>query len=173
MTDKFQSAVFEKALNELNNAQREAVDQIDGPVLVVAGPGTGKTQIIAARIGNILTQTDTAPQNILCLTYTDAGTIAMRQRLMKFIGPTAYRVNIYTFHAFCNEVIQSNLDYFGKRILEPISDLENISLLQSIIDELPPTNIIRRLKGDIYFEVKRLNSLFRMMKEEDWSTEKS
>lgn len=109
MTDKFQSAAFEKALNELNNAQREAVDQIDGPVLVVAGPGTGKTQIIAARIGNILTQTDTAPQNILCLTYTDAGTIAMRQRLMKFIGPTAYRVNIYTFHAFCNEVIQSIL----------------------------------------------------------------
>lgn len=172
MTDKFQSAAFEKALNELNNAQREAVDQIDGPVLVVAGPGTGKTQIIAARIGNILTQTDTAPQNILCLTYTDAGTIAMRQRLMKFIGPTAYRVNIYTFHAFCNEVIQSNLDFFGKRVLEPISELENISLLQSIIDELPPTNMIRRLKGDIYFEVKRMNSLFRMMKEEDWSTEK-
>ncbi|MEI7802630.1 MAG: ATP-dependent helicase, partial [Bacteroidota bacterium] len=172
MTDKIQSAEFNKALAQLNAAQLEAVNQIDGPVLVIAGPGTGKTQIIAARIGNILTQTDTAPQNILCLTYTDAGTIAMRQRLLKFIGPTAYRVNIYTFHAFCNEVIQSNLDYFGKRILEPISDLENIDLLQSIIDELPPSNPIRRLKGDIYFEVKRLNALFKMMKDEDWTTEK-
>ncbi len=172
MADKIQSAEFDKALAQLNTAQLEAVDQIDGPVLVIAGPGTGKTQIIAARIGNILTQTDTAPQNILCLTYTDAGTIAMRQRLLKFIGPTAYRVNIYTFHGFCNEVIQSNLDYFGKRVLEPISDLENIALLQSIIDELPPSNPIRRLKGDIYFEVKRMNSLFRMMKEEDWTTEK-
>ena len=167
MTDKFQSAEFEKAIAQLNTAQLEAVNQIDGPVLVIAGPGTGKTQIIAARIGNILKQTDTAPQNILCLTYTDAGTIAMRQRLLKFIGPTAYRVNIYTFHGFCNEVIQSNLDYFGKRILEPISELENIELLQSIIDELPPTNPIRRLKGDIYFEVKRMNALFRMMKEEE------
>ena len=80
MTDKFQSAEFEKAIAQLNTAQLEAVNQIDGPVLVIAGPGTGKTQIIAARIGNILKQTDTAPQNILCLTYTDAGTIAMRQR---------------------------------------------------------------------------------------------
>ncbi len=172
MTEKFQSEVFVESMKALNEAQREAVNQIEGPVLVVAGPGTGKTEIIAARVGNILMQTDTAPQNILCLTYTDAGTVAMRKRLLKFIGPTAYRVNIYTFHAFCNEIIQSNLDYFGKRILEPISELENISLLQSIIDELPPTNLIRRLKGDIYFEVKRLNSLFRMMKEEDWSTEK-
>lgn len=164
---------FEKLLSSLNNSQRKAVEQIEGPVLVVAGPGTGKTQIIAGRIGYILSTKDAQaqPQNILCLTYTDAGTVAMRKRLLQFIGPTAYRVHIHTFHSFCNEVIQQNLDYFGKRTLEPITDLENISLLQNMIDELPTTHLLKRLRGDIYFEVKRLNNLFRLMKEEDYSYE--
>src|SRR6266480_6778023 len=92
-----------KFLNEyerLNEQQRIAVDHIDGPVMVIAGPGTGKTQILAARIGKILLETDAYPQNILCLTYTDAGVVAMRKRLQKLIGADAYRVNIYTFHAF-------------------------------------------------------------------------
>jgi len=50
----------------------------------------------------------------------------MRKRLLGFIGPTAYRIGIYTFHSFCNQVVQSNLDYFGKRFLEPVSELENV-----------------------------------------------
>ena len=91
---------FTEAYASLNENQRKAVDTIEGPVLVVAGPGTGKTQILAVRIGKILMETDTLPDNILCLTYTDAGTIAMRKRLLDFIGPDAYRVHIYTFHAF-------------------------------------------------------------------------
>ncbi|MBU2375345.1 MAG: UvrD-helicase domain-containing protein, partial [Bacteroidetes bacterium] len=99
---------FQEALKTLNENQRKAVDQTEGPVLVIAGPGTGKTQILAARIGNILLKTDTLAHNILCLTYTDAGAIAMRKRLFDFIGPEAYRVNIYTFHAFCNDIIQEN-----------------------------------------------------------------
>ena len=86
-----QDAHFQEALDRLNQQQRDAVDRIDGPVLVVAGPGTGKTQILALRIGNILQKTDTTPANILCLTYTEAGVFAMRQRLLEYIGPTAYQ----------------------------------------------------------------------------------
>src|SRR3954463_10723315 len=97
---------FQLEYARLNNDQRQAVDKIDGPVMVIAGPGTGKTQILAARIGKILLDTDTSPSNILCLTYTDAGALAMRKRLLQFIGPEAYKVNIHTFHAFCNDVIQ-------------------------------------------------------------------
>ena len=67
---------------KLNDQQRKAVDTIEGPVMVIAGPGTGKTQILASRIGKILLETDAAPQNILCLTYTDAGAMAMRKRLL-------------------------------------------------------------------------------------------
>ena len=100
---------FNEIYNKLNAAQKQAVDTIEGPVMVIAGPGTGKTQILGARIGKILLETDTQPDNILCLTYTDAGVIAMRKRLLSFIGPDAYKVNIGTFHAFCNDVIQENL----------------------------------------------------------------
>src|SRR5689334_14773540 len=92
----------------LNTEQRKAVDQIEGPVMVIAGPGTGKTQILSARVGKILIDTDVLPSNILCLTYTDSGAIAMRRRLLDMIGPDAYKVNISTFHAFCNDVIQEN-----------------------------------------------------------------
>src|SRR6476646_12093920 len=100
---------FNKEYNRLNPQQKKAVDTIEGPVMVIAGPGTGKTQILSARIGKILLDTDTQPQNILCLTYTDAGVVAMRKRLLGFIGPDAYKVNIYTFHTFCNDIIQENL----------------------------------------------------------------
>jgi DNA helicase-2/ATP-dependent DNA helicase PcrA len=139
--------------------------------LVVAGPGTGKTHLLAARIGKILKTTDAQAYNILCLTYTDAGTIAMRQRLLEFIGPVAYRVNIYTFHAYCNDIIQRYPDYFGNRDLEPISDLETVDLLMSLIDGLETSNPIKRKKGNIYYEVARLKDLFRKMKEESWTPE--
>ncbi len=160
--------LFKDTLDALNPAQRTAVNQIEGPLLVIAGPGTGKTHLLAARIGQILKQTDAQAYNILCLTYTEAGTIAMRQRLLDFIGPIAYRVNIYTFHAFCNDIIQHNPDYFGNRDLIPISELETIDLLMKMIDKLDASNPIKRKKGKIYYEVKRMKDLFRKMKEESW-----
>src|SRR3984885_2468028 len=99
---------FREEYQKLNEQQKIAVDTTEGPVMVIAGPGTGKTQILAARIGKILLEGLAGPDNILCLTYTDAGAIAMRRRLQQFIGAAAYRVHIYTFHAFCNDVIQDN-----------------------------------------------------------------
>ncbi|HEY4798663.1 MAG TPA: UvrD-helicase domain-containing protein, partial [Bacteroidia bacterium] len=163
---------FSEELARLNAEQRKAVEHIDGPVMVIAGPGTGKTQIIAGRIGHILkSDLQIAPHNILCLTYTDAGTVAMRNRLLQFIGPTAYRVNIYTFHSFCNDIIQHNLDYFGKRELEPISDLEHVKLLHDLLDTLPANHLLKRLKGDIYYDTDRMKNLYQQMKEEDWSPE--
>ncbi len=160
---------FLEAINKLNENQLKAVNQIDGPVLVIAGPGTGKTQILAARIGNILLKTDTQPQNILCLTYTDAGAVAMRKRLFDFIGPEAYRVNIYTFHAFCNDIIQENLDYFGKLELDAISDLERMELFRDLVDSFDKDHPLKRFRGDVYYEVRRLQHLFSVMKKEDWS----
>lgn len=163
---------FQKALQRLNTQQAKAVNTLDGPVMVIAGPGTGKTQVIAARIGQILQNTDTAPHNILCLTYTDAATIAMRNRLIEFIGPTAYNINIYTFHAFCNDVIQDNLRYFGGiRELQVINELEEVEIYENLIDDLPNDHILKRLTGDTYFERSRLKTLFELMKKENWSPE--
>lgn len=88
---------FQSILSKLNPAQMQAVTETEGPVIAIAGPGTGKTHILTARIGQILLTTDTQAHNILCLTFTDAAVNAMRQRLLDFIGPDAHRVHIYTF----------------------------------------------------------------------------
>jgi len=160
---------FEQEYQKLNPQQRKAVDTIDGPVMVIAGPGTGKTQILAARIGKILLDTDVLPENILCLTYTDAGTIAMRKRLVQFIGADAYKVNIYTFHAFCNDVIQDNLSLFEKTSLDAVSELESIQLFKTLIDSFAKNHPLKRYRGDVYYEINNLKSLFSAMKREGWT----
>ncbi len=162
---------FTEEYQKLNANQRKAVDAIEGPVMVIAGPGTGKTQILAARIGKILLETDALPQNILCLTYTDAGTIAMRKRLQQFIGADAYKVTISTFHGFCNDIIQENLYLFEKTSMDPISDLEKIELFKSLIDAFPKNHPLKRYRGDVYFEVNNLRQLFSDMKREGWQPE--
>src|SRR5580658_1436002 len=162
---------FQEEYRKLNEQQRVAVDSIEGPVMVIAGPGTGKTQILAARIGKILLETDTAPGNILCLTYTEAGAIAMRRRLQSFIGPDAYKVHIHTFHSFCNDIIQENLPLFEKTVLDPISELERIQLFKVQIDGWPKNHPLKRYRGDVYYEMGNLQSLFSTMKREGWSPE--
>jgi DNA helicase-2/ATP-dependent DNA helicase PcrA len=158
---------FTDEYNKLNPAQKKAVETTEGPVLVVAGPGTGKTQILAARIGNILDKGLAFAENILCLTYTDAGVTAMRKRLIKFIGAEAYKVNIHTFHSFCNKVIQDNPDTFGFGEMESISDIEEIELLEKLIDSFAKNHPLKRWRGQIYFEVSRLKNLFSIMKKEN------
>ena len=160
--------IFNEAYGKLNARQKQAVDKIEGPVMVNAGPGTGKTQILAVRIGKILQEQDVAPHNILCLTYTDSATVSMRNRLVEIIGPVAHRIHIHTFHGFCNQVIQENLDIFGAyKQLEPVSDLESVDIYRSIVDDIPDDNILKRYKKDKYFETNRLKHLFDLMKKEN------
>jgi len=167
-----QEAIFNTAYERLNAEQKKAVELIEGPVFVLAGPGTGKTQILALRIGYILKNTDTQPHNILCLTYTDAGTIAMRKRLVEFLGSVAYNVHIYTFHAFTNQVIQDNMFLFSSlKELQPLSDLEKSELFVELIDNIPNDHRLKRFKGDVYYDKKRLDNLFQDMKKEAWTVE--
>ncbi len=162
---------FVELYESLNTAQKKAVNHIEGPVMVVAGPGTGKTQILAARIANILQKTDTNAYQILCLTYTDAGVIAMRERLLKFIGPVAYRVHIHTFHSLCNEIIQHNSNYFGYTNLKPANDLDVIEILQEMIDAMPNDHVLKRLKGEVYYDLQNFKTLFNLIKEENLKPE--
>ena len=122
---------------QLNLQQQLAVDTIEGPVIVVAGPGTGKTQVLALHIAHILSKTDTQPDAILALTYTDAAAKNMRQRLISTIGSAAYRVRIQTFHSFCDEVIKDYPEYFP---LQPaaqiLSDLEKIKIWRHLLKTL-------------------------------------
>jgi DNA helicase II / ATP-dependent DNA helicase PcrA len=131
---------FQTELTKLNPQQREAVETTQGPVLVIAGPGTGKTQVLAMRIANILQTTDTKASSILCLTFTESGVAAMRKRLMSIIGNEAYYVRIHTFHSFCNEIIQSFPDKFAfARELIQLDDLGRIKIIRGILDELDST----------------------------------
>ena len=130
---------FEQAYNRLNDAQRAAVDHIDGPLLVIAGPGTGKTQLLSVRVANILKQTDVNPENILCLTFTETGASNMRHRLADFIGPEAYKVQIQTYHAFGSYILQEH----RPDLKNAIDELEQFTIIRDIQSTLHPRDMLR------------------------------
>src|SRR5690606_37749273 len=127
---------FDTAYASLNPAQKKAVDSIDGPLLVIAGPGTGKTQLLSARVANILQKTDTLPENILCLTFTESGASNMQERLRQFIGQAAYDVNISTYHAFGRDILSRATDYIDDRLDTPIDSLRQHQVIESIVKRL-------------------------------------
>src|ERR1035437_5506550 len=128
--------VFDLKYKSLNSAQKKAVDTIDGPVMVIAGPGTGKTTMLTLRIANILKLTDTPPSGILAITYTDAGVKAMRSKLRDIIGNRAHEVAIHTFHSFSAVMIAEYPDHFLHLDgLKHISAVEQESMIRSIIAE--------------------------------------
>jgi len=135
MTEQTEArAAFNEAYASLNAAQKQAVDTIDGPVMVIAGPGTGKTQILTLRIANILLSTDTAPESILALTFTEAGARNMRTRLRHFVGAEAYRISIHTFHGFAGELIKRYPDAFPRIIGGTVmNDLNQVNLFTTIL----------------------------------------
>lgn len=136
-------SIFSNAYDALNAEQKKAVDAIEGPVLVLAGPGTGKTQVVALRVATILKRTQARPSNILCLTFSLSGAAAMRSRLRSMIGADAYGVTVTTIHGFCNDIIQSHPETFAAwRLVEQVTDIEQCHLLNAIIDDVHPGAVI-------------------------------
>ncbi|MFO0971714.1 MAG: UvrD-helicase domain-containing protein [Candidatus Saccharimonadales bacterium] len=142
---------FLEAYKKLNEAQKQAVDQIDGPVLVIAGPGTGKTQLLSARVANILQKTDTLAQNILCLTFTESGAANMRERLTSFIGQAAYDVSIGTYHAFGGDVIRRFPEYFNEtRLQEPVDQLGKREIVADIVEKMSYSNPLKQTRWHLH-----------------------
>lgn len=154
---------FKDRYNKLNIEQKAAVDQIDGPVMVIAGPGTGKTELLSVRAANILQKTDTLAENILCLTFTDSGANAMRERLVQIIGKDAYKVAIHTFHSFGSEVINQNGQYFYNGAnFKPADELSSYEIIRDILHKLDHKNpLISQLNG----EYTHLSDIFRTISE--------
>ncbi len=148
------SLSFEERYAKLNDAQRQAVDTTEGPVLVVAGPGSGKTELLSLRVGNILRQGQVSPHNILCLTFTDNGALNMRERLVDIIGKEAYRVSIFTFHAFCNHIIARYPEYFWSATrFSQANDIARAEILTELFSSLPhkhPLASYHPEKGFVY-----------------------
>ncbi len=125
---------FNQLFKQLNPAQAQAVEAIDGPVMVIAGPGTGKTQILTLRIANILLKTDTPPDAVLALTFTRSGVHSMRKRLVEIIGSAGYRVAIHTFHGFCNNIIRDYAEEFPRIIgSAQATIIDQVKILREII----------------------------------------
>lgn len=163
-----QSEVFQKAYKSLNFEQKKAVDAIEGSVMVIAGPGTGKTSILTLRIANILEKTDTSPDSILALTFTESGVYSMRQKLVGIIGASAYRVNIFTFHGFAKSIIESYPEYFPRVVggaLVPEAD--QFKILEKIFEE-GRFEIIKPF-GNIFYYVRPALSSIRSLKRENIS----
>ena len=158
---------FDSEYKKLNPEQQLAVDTIEGPVMVIAGAGTGKTQTIALRIGKILRETQVNPSNILCLTFTENATLNMRERLINIIGSPAYNVRIATFHGFCNSIIKDHPEYFLKSTVESeaIDDITQIEIIRSLIDKLPGSSPLKNLNFTYFYQKDIISTLSTLKKE--------
>jgi len=156
---------FEQLYGMLNDQQREAVDATEGPVMVIAGPGTGKTQILTLRIANILQKTDVPADAILALTFTNAAAANMRKRLVSIIGSDAYRVSIYTFHSFANHLIETYPEYFSTIAgRSNVSEVERIDIVRSLLDQ-GRYEILKPI-GEPYHNVSEIMSGLSQLKRE-------
>ncbi len=163
-------AKFQEEYQKLNTSQKEAVETLEGPVMVIAGPGTGKTQVLALRIANILRETDTPADGILCLTFTNSGVKAMRERLSSLIGPAASRVNILTFHSFASSLIE---EFYGSLDLPAppaLLDERDSVLLADNLLETEEWEYLRPRSGGAH-NFKDLKSLISFLKREGISPE--
>jgi DNA helicase-2/ATP-dependent DNA helicase PcrA len=139
----------------LNPAQKEAVDTVEGPVMVIAGPGTGKTELLSLRVANILRLTDALPETILCLTFTESGASAMRERLIGLLGKDAYKVAVHTFHSFGTEVINQFGDFFYEGAhFRPADDLSRFEIIRHIFEELGHANVLNKKMNGEYTYLK-------------------
>jgi len=159
---------FETAYRKLNTQQRNAVDTIEGPVMVVAGPGTGKTQILTLRIANILAKTDANPENILALTFTNSGTRTMRQKLIDYTGDEGYRISVFTFHSFAEYIIREFSSYFKKfEFAKVITDLEKVQILEEIISSGSYMHVTSMY--DRFSSLTNIRSAIDSLKQEGWA----
>ncbi|MEQ1499938.1 MAG: ATP-dependent DNA helicase [Parcubacteria group bacterium] len=170
MTKTIFDKIFEEKYKSLNKAQKEAVDTIEGPVMVIAGPGTGKTTILTLRIANILKQTDTPPSGILALTFTDSGVKAMKMKLREIIGNRADEIRIHTFHGFASSIIAEFSEYFPHLYRsKQITDIEAESLLRQILKNKKYSKF--RPLGETDFYLNKILSSISDSKKEAWNPE--
>lgn len=154
---------FEEEYKKLNKEQKEAVEMLDGPTMVVAGPGTGKTQILALRIGNILNKGVASADEVLCLTFTNSGVRAMKSRLEDYIGSEAGKVRIATFHSFGLELIEEYAHLLEfPRAPKLITDDEAVFLVDEILNNNVWDHIRPRTNPAMYFgDLKHLISILK------------
>ncbi|MEK7453051.1 MAG: ATP-dependent helicase [Patescibacteria group bacterium] len=161
---------FEKRFNKLNKEQQMAVASTEGAVMVIAGPGTGKTEIIGMRAGYICKNSGILASNILITTFTESGVVAIKKRLLDIMGTDAYKVNVTTLHGFCSQVISDFPEKFiFAKGIKQISDIERIEIIRNIIDSLK----LKKLTtfSDKYLYLSDIEKNIQKLKREDVTPE--
>jgi DNA helicase-2/ATP-dependent DNA helicase PcrA len=121
----------------LNEAQIEAVTHGDGPLLVVAGAGSGKTRVLTHRVAYLLAQGRARPSEILAITFTNKAAEEMRERLERMLGSTARAIWILTFHAACGRMLRAEAERLGYRSSFTIyDDQDQVRLVRACLEEL-------------------------------------
>jgi DNA helicase II / ATP-dependent DNA helicase PcrA len=127
----------ETYLADLNPAQREAVLATEGPLLVVAGAGSGKTRVLTHRVAHLIAACGAEPQEILAITFTNKAAGEMRTRLEDLLGPVASKIWILTFHAACGRILRREAARLGYRSNFTIYDqADQIRLTKACLEEL-------------------------------------
>ena len=140
----------DRILDGLNENQREAVTAIDGPLLIIAGPGSGKTRVITHRIAYLVRVVGITPYRIAAVTFTNKAAREMRQRLVPLLGQAAEQLTASTFHAFCANVLRREGEQIGlDRDFVIYDDADQMALVKRALTELeldpkrfPPRSIL-------------------------------
>src|SRR6187397_2054843 len=124
-------------LADLNPAQREAVLHADGPLLVIAGAGSGKTRVLTHRVAHLIAAHGIRPSEILAITFTNKAAGEMRSRLDRLLGPAARGLWILTFHAACGRILRRDAPLLGYRSNFTIYDqADQVRLVKNVLEEL-------------------------------------
>ncbi len=127
----------ERYLADLNPAQREAVLATEGPLLVVAGAGSGKTRVLTYRVAHLINACGVKPNEILAITFTNKAAGEMRERLEDLLGPVARSIWILTFHAACGRILRREAQRLGYRSNFTIYDqADQVRLTKACLEEL-------------------------------------
>jgi len=131
------SSFPENYLSELNETQRDAVLSTEGPLLVIAGAGSGKTRVLTYRVAHLIRACGVKPHEILAITFTNRAAAEMRSRLTTLLGPPAERAWIMTFHAACGRILRSEIPRLGYRSSFTIYDQpDQVRLVTICLKEL-------------------------------------
>jgi DNA helicase II / ATP-dependent DNA helicase PcrA len=124
-------------LEGLNEPQRQAVEQLEGPLLVVAGAGSGKTRVITNRIAHLIATGTAQPEQILAVTFTNKAAGEMKDRVVDILGFDARRIWISTFHSFCARLLRDNSEALGyKRAFSIYDESESLALIKRIYKDI-------------------------------------
>jgi DNA helicase-2/ATP-dependent DNA helicase PcrA len=165
------SIAFQESYDKLNKNQRLAVDSTEGPIMVLAGPGTGKTEVLAVRIGNILNKTDMQPSNILCLTFSNAGVQSMKKRLKELIGKTSESITVETFHAFSHFIVSSNFSVSSTNNKSLLTNGQRYMILEKLLFNQQLAGTYYDPKPPSEKKLQSLASIFNLLKKESITSE--